>query len=67
MEVTEGLEPGEEIVVSSQFLIDSESKLQEAVRKLLQTGSATDTQPTGPATAFGSEEPSTPHSHETKE
>ena len=35
IEVSEGLEPGEEIVVSSQFLIDSESNLQEAVRKLL--------------------------------
>jgi multidrug efflux pump subunit AcrA (membrane-fusion protein) len=33
-EVTEGLSPGEEVVVSSQFLIDSESKLQEALRKL---------------------------------
>jgi Cu(I)/Ag(I) efflux system membrane fusion protein/cobalt-zinc-cadmium efflux system membrane fusion protein len=32
LEITEGLAPGEEIVVSSQFLIDSESNLQEAVR-----------------------------------
>ena len=35
LEVSDGLEAGEEIVVSSQFLIDSESNLQEAVRKLL--------------------------------
>ena len=35
LEVTEGLDAGEEIVVSSQFLIDSESNLQAAVRKLL--------------------------------
>ncbi len=34
-EVTEGLREGEVIVTSSQFLIDSESKLQEAVQKLL--------------------------------
>ncbi len=34
-EVVRGVEPGEEVVVSSQFLIDSESKLQEAIRKLL--------------------------------
>ncbi len=34
-EVSEGLAPGERIVVSSQFLIDSESRLQEAVQKLL--------------------------------
>jgi multidrug efflux pump subunit AcrA (membrane-fusion protein) len=35
LEVRSGLEEGEEVVVSSQFLIDSESKLQEAVQKLL--------------------------------
>ena len=35
LEVQEGLSAGDEIVVSSQFLIDSESNLQEAVRKLL--------------------------------
>ena len=35
VEVVDGIETGEEIVVSSQFLIDSESNLQEAVKKLL--------------------------------
>lgn len=35
LEVTDGLATGDEIVVSSHFLIDSESNLQEAVRKLL--------------------------------
>lgn len=35
LEVRSGLEAGEDVVVSSQFLIDSESNLQEAVRKLL--------------------------------
>ena len=39
-EVTSGLEPGEEVVVSSQFLIDSESKLQEAIQKLVAEGAA---------------------------
>lgn len=41
-EVIEGLTPGEEIVVSSQFLIDSESNLQEAIQKMLsaETGAA---------------------------
>jgi Cu(I)/Ag(I) efflux system membrane fusion protein/cobalt-zinc-cadmium efflux system membrane fusion protein len=34
LEVTSGLEAGERIVTSGQFLIDSESKLQEAVQKL---------------------------------
>ena len=35
LEVKTGLREGERVVVSSQFLIDSESNLQEAVRKLL--------------------------------
>ena len=34
-EVTSGLESGELIVTSGQFLIDSESQLQEALRKIL--------------------------------
>ncbi len=35
LEVLAGLKQGEDVVVSSQFLIDSESNLQEAVKKLL--------------------------------
>ena len=35
LEVVAGLEQGEDVVVSSQFLIDSESNLQEAIKKLL--------------------------------
>ena len=35
-EVTHGLAPGEEIVVSSQFLIDSESNLKAAISQLLR-------------------------------
>ena len=48
LEVRSGLREGEQVVVSSQFLIDSESNLQEAVKKLLatlsekKTGSAMD-------------------------
>jgi hypothetical protein len=34
-EVLSGIVPGEQIVVSGQFLIDSESQLQEAIRKML--------------------------------
>lgn len=34
-EVKKGLKEGEEIVVSSQFLIDSESNLKEAIRKMV--------------------------------
>ncbi len=40
LEVTDGLAPGDDIVVSGQFLIDSESNLQEAVRKLLAAPAA---------------------------
>lgn len=34
-EILDGLEEGEEIVLSGQFLIDSESQLQEAIGKML--------------------------------
>jgi Cu(I)/Ag(I) efflux system membrane fusion protein len=34
-EVREGLPEGSRVVVSSQFLIDSESNLREAIRKLI--------------------------------
>lgn len=40
-EVREGLEEGDRIVVSAQFLIDSESNLQEAIRKMTSEGSNT--------------------------
>ena len=35
-QVQEGVEAGEEVVVSAQFLIDSESKLREAAAKMLE-------------------------------
>ena len=35
VEILEGLQEGERIVTSSQFLIDSESNLQEAVQKMI--------------------------------
>jgi Cu(I)/Ag(I) efflux system membrane fusion protein len=35
VEVRQGLEPGDEVVVSGQFLLDSESKLREAIEKML--------------------------------
>jgi len=34
-QILEGVEPGEEVVTSSQFLIDSESKLREATAKMM--------------------------------
>jgi Cu(I)/Ag(I) efflux system membrane fusion protein/cobalt-zinc-cadmium efflux system membrane fusion protein len=36
--ILSGLSEGEPVVVSAQFLIDSESRLQEAIRKMLQPG-----------------------------
>ncbi len=34
-QILAGLEPGEKVVTSAQFLIDSESRLQEAIQKML--------------------------------
>ena len=39
-EILSGLAIDEEVVVSSQFLIDSESNFQEAIQKLLATSKA---------------------------
>lgn len=36
IEILEGVQPGEKIVTSAQFLFDSESRLQEAIQKMLQ-------------------------------
>ncbi len=42
VEVLSGLAEGEEVVVSGQFLIDSESSLQEAMRKFSRAGNGHD-------------------------
>ncbi len=39
VQILDGVEPGEEIVTSALFLIDSESKLREATAKMLEAGS----------------------------
>jgi Cu(I)/Ag(I) efflux system membrane fusion protein len=36
VEVRQGLEPGDEVVYSGQFLLDAESKLKEAIEKMLE-------------------------------
>ena len=36
VQILEGVKAGEEVVTSSQFLIDSESKLREATAKMLE-------------------------------
>jgi Cu(I)/Ag(I) efflux system membrane fusion protein/cobalt-zinc-cadmium efflux system membrane fusion protein len=48
LEVREGLGEGETIVTSGQFLIDSESRLREAVQKMLNSGNGVDDEATTP-------------------
>ena len=43
--VLTGLSGGEEIVTSAQFMLDSESRLQEVIRKMLQEQTQSSTQP----------------------
>ncbi|MCG8568280.1 MAG: efflux RND transporter periplasmic adaptor subunit, partial [Desulfobacterales bacterium] len=50
VEVLSGLKEGENIVVSGQFLLDSESKLKEAIQKMMDLKSK------GPATAGGADD-----------
>ena len=40
VEVLQGIAPGEEVVTSGQFLLDSESNLKEAVQKMLEARKA---------------------------
>jgi len=48
-EVKEGLEDGAVVVVSAQFLIDSESNLQEAIRKITSDKDSSEEPPDAPA------------------
>ncbi len=60
-QVTEGLKGGEEVVTSAQFLLDSESRIREAIAKMLKTPS-----PTGPAAPTPGQAPAPPpgvHKH----
>jgi RND family efflux transporter MFP subunit len=58
LEVLSGLDEGEPVVVSSQFLIDSESNLQEAVKALLAAKNETNAdQPTKRSSDHGNELP----------
>ncbi len=58
VQILQGLEPGEPVVVSGQFLLDSESRLREAIQKFL----AQKTQPP-PAATPSSTHPAAPHQH----
>lgn len=45
VKVAEGLHEGQTIVTSAQFLLDSESRLREAIQKMLEARSGTGNQP----------------------
>ena len=49
MEILSGLDAGDEIVVSGQFLIDSESSLQASFMRMGDTGGPAYGQPASPA------------------
>ncbi len=60
VEILDGIEGGEQVVVQAQFMLDSESRVQEAIRKFLGVG-----KPSGsPDKADPVEEPPAPaHQH----
>jgi len=51
-EIRSGLEPGDFVVTSGQFLIDSESQLQEAIQKIIAGNSKKDEAVESPDTVF---------------
>jgi membrane fusion protein, copper/silver efflux system len=67
VQIVEGLEAGEEVVVSGQFLLDAESRLQDALRKFIAqraTEGSGATGTPGPAGAAGVTPPMPPgHQH----
>jgi Cu(I)/Ag(I) efflux system membrane fusion protein len=52
LEVLSGLDPGETVVISGQFLLDSESRLREAALKFMTPGTVGGAQPIVDATAL---------------
>jgi multidrug efflux pump subunit AcrA (membrane-fusion protein) len=61
-EVLSGLAPGERVVVSGQFMLDSESQLREAIQKMLraETGAPETSHSHPAATPAGNEEKAAP-------
>jgi len=45
IEILAGLEVGEQVVISGQFLIDSESQIQENLKRLMSAGSSNESTP----------------------
>lgn len=55
-QILEGLQAGEEIVLSAQFMLDSESRLREAIQKMLEARQAGPVSETGPEGKKGAED-----------
>jgi len=53
VEIMEGVEPGENVVVSGQFLIDSEASLKASMMRMTETDKSNGEQPVRHATGFG--------------
>ena len=53
VEIIEGVEPGEKLVVSGQFLIDSEASLKASMMRMTETDTPMEEQPVRRATGFG--------------
>jgi Cu(I)/Ag(I) efflux system membrane fusion protein len=58
VQILDGVAPGEEVVTSSQFLIDSESKLREATAKMLESAAVEQAMDMGEESAMDMEEES---------
>jgi hypothetical protein len=60
VEILEGLSPGEQVVTSGQFLIDSEARVRESLAKMIHGDLAAPPAPAGPALAHLPPEALTP-------
>jgi len=56
-EVLAGLDGGERVVTSGQFMLDSESQLRDAIQKMLAPGNTGDQEPPASVTATGAASP----------
>ena len=66
IEIKQGLMPDETVVVSAQFMLDSESKTQEAIQKMLRTRESGPAQPGPPPTSLDTM-PQDEHGHSIRE
>lgn len=62
-QVLSGLQDGERVVTSGQFMLDSESQLREAIQKMLRNASVEDAPASAPATEPASSASPSGHQH----